>query len=115
VDREHRQRPLNAHERAHPTVAVLELEAREPVGDGVGAGAAVALEVHPEKPQVGEGLRDVTRELAALEPVADPRQNLVDDEVSDRISDRALLVAEEAVDLEEVERFRCPSHGGSLA
>ena len=70
-DREHAERPLNAHERTEPRIARLELQAREAVRDGVRAETPVALEVHAQQPEPAELEGDVLGERAGLEPPVD--------------------------------------------
>ena len=67
-DREHAERPLDAHERAEARIARLELQAREPVADRVRAQTSVALEVHAQEPERAELERDLLRERPRLEP-----------------------------------------------
>jgi hypothetical protein len=69
--------------------------------------------VHPEKPEIGESFRDLPREDGVLEPRIDAREDLVADEVAYGIPDRALLVVEEPVDLEVVERVDAERHGAA--
>jgi len=115
VDREHAQRALDRYERSEPRVPSLQLQARQTVGDGARARAPVSLEVHPEKPEVGEALGHLKGELAALEPVRDPWEDLIADEAPDGVPDRPLLVGEKQVDVEEVERIGSAAHDGPLA
>ena len=72
-DRVHRERALHGDGAADAGVARLELEADEAVRDGARPGQAVALEVHPEEPELRELLHDLAREDPLLEPVADLR------------------------------------------
>ena len=76
----------------------------EAVGDGARAGQAVAVEVHAEETELRELLDHLAREDPLLEPVADLRQDLLADELPHRVADRLLLVVEQGVDREEVER-----------
>ena len=103
-DREHRERALHRDDAADARVARLELEAGEAVGDGARAGEAVAVEVHPEEAELRELLDHLAREDAPLEPVADLGHDLLADELAHRVADRLLLVVEQRVDREEVER-----------
>ena len=83
-------------------------DAREPVGDGARAREAVAVEVHPEEAELRELPDHLARQHAALEPVADLGHDLLADELAHGVADRPLLVVEERVDREEVERVeRC--------
>ncbi len=102
-DRVHRQRPLHGHQRAQPAVAGLELQAREPVRGRGRAGAAVAGEVHAEHAELAELRRELARrEARLLEPVADVREHAVAHERAHGVADVALLVGEQAIDVEEV-------------
>ncbi len=88
-----------------PGVARLELLADEPVHDRARLRQAVALEVHPEQAEPRELRDQLGGKLALLEPLADVRLDLLRDELAHRVADRALLVGEEGVDREEVERI----------
>ena len=101
---EHRERPLHRDGAAHAGVACLELHARQPVGDGARAGQAVAVEVHPEEPELAELRDQLAREDPLLEPVADLGEDVLADELPHRVANRPLLVVEEGVDREVVER-----------
>ena len=89
-----------------PGVAGLELEARQPVGDGARAGQPVAVEVHAEEAERADLLRELARQDPLLEPLADLRQDPLADELPDSVADRLLLVVEKGVDREEVARDR---------
>src|SRR5262249_10368465 len=106
-DREHRERSLHRYRAPHAGVARLELHAREPVGDRAGAGEAVALQGHSEEAELRELADQLLREGAALEPVGDVRQDLLAHELAHGVAERALLVVEEPVESEEVERIDC--------
>ena len=70
------------------------------------------MQVHAEEPELRE-LRDhLAREDALLEPVADLGQDLLADELPHGVPDRLLLVVEERVDREEVERVESGRGGG---
>ena len=115
VDREHAERALDRDEGPEAAVGVLELQAREPVRDGAGARAPVALEVHAEEAEVGEPLADREGELAPLEPIAHPGQDLLGREGPDRALDLPLLLREEVGDVQVVERIGSAGHDGPLA
>ena len=85
-------------------VARLELEAGQPVRDRARPGKPVAVEVHSEEPELRELLDDLAREDPLLEPVADLREHVLPHECADRVTDRPLLLVEEGVEGEEVER-----------
>ena len=102
VDREHRKRTLDADGAPEPGVTGLELEAGEAIARAVRAGAAVALEVHPEDTELAELAEQLARERPGLIPVGDPRQDAVGDPASDRVADEPFLVAEQRIDLEEI-------------
>ena len=103
-DRVHRERALHRDEAADAGVAGLELLADEPVHDRARLGQAVALEVHPEQAEPRELGDQLGGKLAALEPLADVRLDLLRDELAHGVADRALLVGEEGVEREEVAR-----------
>ena len=63
-DRVHRQRPLHRHQRTHPGVGRLDLQAGEPVRDRTEAGAPVPGQVHPEEPERAQLLRQLPRRNA---------------------------------------------------
>ena len=72
-----------------------------------------AEEAEPRK------LRDqLQRKLAALEPLADVRLDLLRDELADGVANRALLVGEKRVEREEVVRVElgllCGRRHGSI-
>ena len=60
--------------------------------------------MHPEEAELRELLEDLAREDALLEPVADLVEDVVAHELAHGVADRALLVVEERVDREVVER-----------
>src|SRR5581483_10903756 len=91
-------------ERAKSGVARFELQAREAVGDGTRAGAAVALQVHAEQAEVADLLGHLARERVVFEPLRDVRQHAVAHERADGVADQPLVVAEQRVDPEEVGR-----------
>ena len=66
--------------------------------------------MHPEEAELRELLEDLAREDALLEPVADVLEDVVAHELAHGVADRALLVVEERVDREVVERVE----GGAL-
>ena len=103
-DREHRQRALHRDGAADAGVARLELEAGEPVGDRARAGEAVAVEVHAEEAELAQLRHQLARQDPLLEPVADVRQHVLAHEGAHGVADRPLLVVEQGVDREEVER-----------
>ena len=105
-DRVHGQRPLHADQAAHAGVAGLELHAGQPVGDRgrprrsrTRAGACRAGRAQPKRlasSRVGGA--------TVLEPLPDVRTDLLVDHAADDIAHRALLVAEQRVQREQVER-----------
>ncbi|MEJ7569705.1 MAG: hypothetical protein WKF41_15755 [Gaiellaceae bacterium] len=103
-DREHRERALDGDRAADARVARFELQAGETVGDCARAGEAVAVEVHPEEAELAELRDQLAREDALLEPVADLGQHAFADELADGVANRPLLVVEECVETEEVQR-----------
>ena len=66
--------------------------------------------MHPEQPELRELLDQLAREDPLLEPVADVREHALAHELAHGVADRALLVDEQRVDGEEVERVE----GGGL-
>ena len=111
-DGEHREGALHGDGAADARIARFELHARQAVGDGAGAGEAVAVEVHPEQTELRELLEDLAREDAFLEPVPDLVEDVVAHELPDRVANRALLVVEQCVDCEVVERVESGTLGG---
>ncbi|CAB4852643.1 unannotated protein [freshwater metagenome] len=110
MDAIHRQRTGDTHEGAEPGVARLELETGQPVGHRAGAGATVALEMHTEDAEFSELARKFTcRDGAGLEPAADMWRDAVLDPRAHHVADRALLLAQEGVEVEEGEG----RHGGA--
>ena len=105
-DREHREGALDRDRAAHAGVARLELHAGQPVRDGARARQAVALEVHPEQAELPELADELAREDALLEPVADVGEHVRPHELANGVADRLLLVVEERVDREVIERDR---------
>ena len=115
MDGVHRKRSLHAHERPDAGVASLELHGGQSVGDGVGARAAVALQVHAEHAELSELACELARgDGARLEPVGNLRLDPALDEVTDDVADRSLLFGEHAVDGEELKGLtRGAAHGSS--
>ncbi len=66
--------------------------------------------MHSEQAQLRELLEDLAREDPLLEPVADLVEHVVAHELPDGVANRTLLVVEEGVDPEVVERVE----GGTL-
>src|SRR5215216_1599808 len=112
-DRVHGQGALDRDEAAGPGVAGLQLQAGQAVADGVGAGAAVALQVHAEQAQVAELLGQLAGQLAALEPAGDLGQHPVGDEAAGGVADQPLLLRQLPVQVEEVQGGWWWAHGGS--
>src|SRR5207247_1111883 len=83
----------------------LELQAGQAVGDRIRPRAVVPGQMHPQEAELGQALAHLSRELAALEPLAHAGQDLASNERSDGIADVSFLVGEEAIDREEVERI----------
>jgi hypothetical protein len=61
--------------------------------------------MHPEQPHATELLGDLQGELPGLEPGLDPREDALADPFPDGVADRALLVGQEVVDVQEIEGF----------
>ena len=68
--------------------------------------------MHPEETELRELLEDLAREDAFLEPVADLVEDVVAHELPDRVANRALLVVEQCVDCEVVERVESGTLSG---
>ena len=68
--------------------------------------------MHPEETELREFPEDLAREDALLEPVADVVEDVVAYELAHGVADRALLVVEEGVDREVVERVEGGTLGG---
>ena len=86
-------------------VAGLELEAGQAVRDGARARQAVAVEVHPEQAELRElagSPRAGRMPCSNQSPTS--ATTLLAHELPHRVADRALLVVEQRVDREEVER-----------
>ena len=103
-DREHGEGALDRDGAADPRVTGLELEAGQAVRDRARTGQAIALQVHPEEAELRKLLDHLAGQDALLEPVADLGHDLLADELPHRVADRLLLVVEQGVDREEVER-----------
>ena len=58
----------------------------------------------PKRPSFASSCDHLARQDALLEPVADLGHDLLADELPHRVADRLLLVVEQRVDREEVER-----------
>ena len=70
--------------------------------------------MHPEEAELAELGDQLARQDSLLEPVADVGQDVLAHEGADGVADRLLLVVEEGVDREEVERVergRLLGHG----
>src|SRR5699024_527029 len=97
-DGEHRQRALDAHQRTEAGVPGLELHAGQTVRGGARAGAAVALEVHPEHAERAELLGQLTDgDAGCLVPVGDLWTDPGVDEAPHRVADRTVLLADQGV------------------
>ena len=76
--------------------------------------------MHPEEAEARQLLHDLARQDPLLEPVADVRQYAVAHELPDGVADCALLVVEQGVERQEVERVErgrrvgCRRHGRVL-
>jgi hypothetical protein len=60
--------------------------------------------VHPEEAELAELRHQLAWEDALLEPVTDVGQHLLADEAADGVANGPLLLVEQGVDCEEVER-----------
>ena len=106
VDRVHRERTLHGDEAAEAAVAGLELETREAVHRGAGPRAPVPVEVHPEEAERAQLLRELAPgEHRALVPVVDLGKDPVGHPLARGVADRALLVGEQGVDADQIERL----------
>ena len=106
MDRLHRQRALHGHERAQPAVDGLELGAGQPVLDGAAARAAVALQMHPQRPEVAELAHQRPIPLPALVQLGDAGRDALRGPRRDPLADGELLRREVVVQVEEVERVQ---------
>ncbi len=104
-DREHRERTLDGDGASYAGVASFELHAGEPIGDRARAREPVSVEVHSEQTELAELPDQLAREPSGLEPVADVWQHPRPDELANGVANRALLVVEQRVDREVVERI----------
>ena len=111
-DREHGERALHRDEAAHPAVARLELQAREAVGGRARAGAAVALEVHAEQPELAQLLRQLLGNVPASNQSPTSGGSGRATNRRDRVADQPLLVVQQAVDIEKVARIDRRVDGG---
>src|SRR5690606_33784822 len=83
----YRERALDGHEAAQPTVDGLELEAGQAVRHGAGARAAVARQRHPEQSHPAELRYQLDREPALGEPPTGERHRLLGEEGSNSLLD----------------------------
>ena len=67
----------------------------------------------PSSPSAPSSFATSRGNVAALEPVLDARQHPVADELAHGVADHPLLVGEERVDVEEVERVDVRGHDGA--
>jgi hypothetical protein len=97
VDRPHAQRALHRDEAAQAAVAAFELLHDEAVGDRPETGAAVAVQIGAEKPELRHFGNQMTRERAGAVVFLDDRQHLVVDETPDAVANEPFLLGKEAV------------------
>jgi hypothetical protein len=71
--------------------------------------------MHPEQPHRAELLGDLERELARLEPGLDAGEDALAHPIADGVANGALLVAEEVIEVQEIQWIRGFGHGASLA
>src|SRR6185436_14260715 len=99
-------------ERPQAAVAGLDLQLDEPVRDG--AEPTDLRQLHPEESQLAELHRELPRgELPELVPVLDLGQDAIDHPPTGEIADLPLLVGQQRVDADQVERVGCLSHAGA--
>ena len=89
-----------------PAVDGLELGAGQPVLDGAAARAAVALQMHPQRPEIAELAHQRPIPLAALVQLGDARRDALGGPRRDPLADGELLRREVVVQVEEVERVQ---------
>ena len=102
VDGAHRQRPLHRDEGPQAGVAGLQFQGGQAVLDGAAAGAAVALQVHPEQAEIAELGGDLPREVRVLVPAGDVRADPRIDEGADLVPLRQFLGGEQRVQVQVV-------------
>jgi hypothetical protein len=88
---------------SEPAVAGLEFHTGQSVGHGVGARAAVALEVHAHHPEVAELLGELLGQGGRFEPALDVRPQSGVNELTDGTGDIAFVLIEKPVDAEKFE------------
>ncbi|BDZ54250.1 hypothetical protein GCM10025870_13230 [Agromyces marinus] len=112
MDRAHRERALDRHERAPAGVGGLELEAHETVRDRAGAGAAVPGEVHAEEPEFSGLAHELAAEVLVLEVLLDDGRDALLREPARAVAPRELVLGEECVEVEHGVDPGCDGHGG---
>ena len=108
MDRVHAEARLHGDEAAEAGVAALEFLADEAVADGVHAGAAVAFERAAEQAEPGDFGNQLPRERVILEVLADHREHAVVDHAGDGVLHHPLLFAQQAANVEQVDRVQGP-------
>ena len=96
-----------------PRVAPLQLLHDEAVGHVVEAGAAVLLrQVGAEEPQLGHAGDELLGELPLDVGLADDRDEVLVDPGAHGVADRALLLGEEGVEVQEIDPGELGRGGG---
>ncbi len=110
VDGIHDERGLDADEAAHAGVAALEFLHDEAVLDVGHAGAAVALEAGAEEAELAHLGNEFFGKAALAVALLDDGDEVVFDELAGGVAREALVVAEEAVEADEVYALERKSH-----
>ncbi|MNS77906.1 hypothetical protein D3C72_1114980 [compost metagenome] len=110
VDGIHAQRALHRHEAAQPRITALQLLADQPVTDRAKVAAAVlGRQRRAEQTQRSDLRHQLRREPRLVEGIADDRQHALVGEAGHALLYRALFLAEQGTDIEQVVRIQ--SHG----
>ena len=110
VDGVHHQSALNRSERAHARIAALQLLHDQAVGHVIESCAAILFrQIGAEQPELCHLRNELFRKFSLYVAVADDGQDFFIDESVDGVTDGALFLREDAVDVVEV------GHAGKLA
>jgi hypothetical protein len=102
VDGAHRQGSLDAHEGPQAGVPGLQFHRGQPVFHRAATGAAVALEVHAEQPEITHLCGDLAGEYRVLIPAGDVRDDPALHEFPHQISQSQLVGGEQRVQVQVV-------------
>ena len=103
VDGVHREAALHRDKTAQSGVAALELLHDQPVFDVAQPGAAVAGNVRAEESEIGDRRCQFVRECPVAEVLRDQRHELILDELSRGLPHQQLFLAQQRVELHEVD------------